>query len=461
MGIIVGNPNSDTKPWMATVGCRDWIETEWPPSFKDVPFAVHTDAKSGGRRIHIHEYPEREWWDNEDMGRLRQQMDVSAYVFGDSADDWAEQLFAVCVDARIGTLYLPQRPPVQARCMTVESLCDEDKGIINFTIRFVLETGEAMGLVPSKFKSPIHGKSQVSSTARNVADASRSSFEEGFTGNQNQMARTQAAATMRQVVQSVRRTLAQSRVEAVESTQINLDLQRISAMADEITDLHKSVPNVLTPKSYTKTQQAPGINILPAEGFGYLLTEIMNLLVTGTTSPADLRQALIPLTQLTVKAVFIRTQATRDYSTDEELHLASEIAALARRLALALTCSSVIRSSSNFMRDLVNMRDSLLLKLDNEAFLASSDDPTYVALRTLRSAISDFIANHASGGSTTKKYEFQALMPVAVYAANIYPSEPGTNGRDVEIVELNSIDHPMFPQKLTVSAYKAPSNHGV
>jgi hypothetical protein len=167
----------------------------------------------------------------------------------------------------------------------------------------------------------------------------------------------------------------------------------------------------------------------------------------------DLRQALIPLTQITPKKLYITTQATRDYSTHEELILAEQIAALTRRIALAITCVAVIKTSDEFLPEITRLRNTLLSRIDNEAFLASTDDPTYVALRKLRSSVSDYIANYASGGRSTKGYMFQSLMPVAAYAANIYPQEYEGVDRDIQIVKLNGIDHPMFPQISRVMAY--------
>lgn len=442
-------------PWMSSVGCRDWMKDEWCPMFKDVPFAVEMDVKSGGRRIHIHEYPSREWWDNEDMGRLRQMMDVTAFVFGDRCDEWAEILFAACTDASIGKLYLPDRPPVDARCLSVESTTNQDKGVIHFQLRFVLETGEPIGLVPSRLKSATQSRSLVDTTAQVATNASRALFETSFTGNQNQMARNQASDMMLKVVKQTRKTQAQARIAPTQATQINFNLQRMSDMAVEITDLQKSIPDVLTPQYYTKTQKKPDIIEVPQEGFGALLEENMNLLASGATSYEDLRQALLPMTTVHTKDLAISTQSVRDFSTTEELALAEDIAALTRRLSLALTCRAITRAGIQYLPDATKIRKTLLGRLDDEAFLASSDDPTFKALRMLKTAITDFIANFAAGGQTVKRYKFNSLMPVAVYAANIYPTESGDKDRDIQLVKLNDIDHPMFPQSSKIDAYLA------
>src|SRR4051812_10303366 len=99
MGLAVGsNPVPPSMqdlsgPWNSRPGCKDWslrspqgqLLYQWDASFKQIFFAVATDTYSGGRRIHVHEYPAREVWDNENMGILRQQYDVEGYVFGDDS----------------------------------------------------------------------------------------------------------------------------------------------------------------------------------------------------------------------------------------------------------------------------------------------------------------------------------------------------------------------------------------
>src|SRR5262245_24110669 len=115
------------NPWDSSMGCRDWVTDQWDAWFNNVPFFVASDARSGGRRIHVHEYPTKEEWDNEDLGRLRQQVDVQAYVVGDGSAQWAELLFAACTAPGWSTLYLPMRAPLRCYCMQVESTFQADQ----------------------------------------------------------------------------------------------------------------------------------------------------------------------------------------------------------------------------------------------------------------------------------------------------------------------------------------------
>ena len=57
-----------------------WRRNLQPASFRGVPFYVHIDAKAGGRRIVLHEFPEQDTPFAEDMGRRARRFRVTAYI---------------------------------------------------------------------------------------------------------------------------------------------------------------------------------------------------------------------------------------------------------------------------------------------------------------------------------------------------------------------------------------------
>jgi prophage DNA circulation protein len=65
---------------MATIA--PWRLKLRPASFKGVVFFVEVDAKAGGRRIALHEYPKRDIPYAEDMGRRAKRFAITAYVIG-------------------------------------------------------------------------------------------------------------------------------------------------------------------------------------------------------------------------------------------------------------------------------------------------------------------------------------------------------------------------------------------
>ena len=132
---------SGPQPWTSSVGCANWQDIQWAASFRNVPFCVESDSRTGGRRIQVHEFPSMETWVNEDLGRLRQQIDVNGFVFGDKSDEWAEILFAACTTkADSAELYLPMRVPLLCVCQSVKSAyAAEQMGRINFRLTFSVD----------------------------------------------------------------------------------------------------------------------------------------------------------------------------------------------------------------------------------------------------------------------------------------------------------------------------------
>lgn len=59
-----------------------WRMNLQPASYNGAGFFVDVDARSGGRRIALHEYPKRDDPYAEDMGRRARRFSITAYVIG-------------------------------------------------------------------------------------------------------------------------------------------------------------------------------------------------------------------------------------------------------------------------------------------------------------------------------------------------------------------------------------------
>jgi prophage DNA circulation protein len=134
--IPVPPPPFDTK----CAPVRDFIKTHFRASYAGIAFDMNRDAKVGGRRVQIHEYPDRDWWDNEDLGRATQTLSVDGFVDGPYVEARSERLIEACSDGGPHLLTLPFRRPHLARCLTCTSTSDAQKqGMIEFHMEFVLE----------------------------------------------------------------------------------------------------------------------------------------------------------------------------------------------------------------------------------------------------------------------------------------------------------------------------------
>jgi prophage DNA circulation protein len=476
-------------PWseQALRSCYpDWKDkaVQWDAKFNNVPFCVQTDSRSGGRRVHVHEFPSRENWANEDLGRLRQQVDVQGYVYGPEHDRWAEKLFNACTSPSISMLYLPMRVPLQARCLTVESTFNADQlGRIDFTMRFSLETGDPLGETRPGGQSQVQLEQKVMNGAQSLMSESRTVFESQFTGAQSSPGRREAGATMQRVATALRTAGKQARLTAVPATQLAFAAQTIDRNAVDLSASQRSETSRLTSTTYVKSQRPPKVpssaalagapagvslrtstdQVLGAqggkdEGFGGLLSKAMKYLTDNPPAPADLIQALYALTLLkSVALIKWRAPVVNAQSVIEELALSEAVAAYTRRLSIAQSALASIKVAPEYQPDITNVRKRMLKAIDAEiALLAATPhgDAALQAARLLRAAVVDHIAYWSQGGALTEIKASPLNKPITTAVADIYPDEdPSTSERDRQLIKLNGIRHPFFAPS-TLSALK-------
>lgn len=467
-------------PWIGTIGCTRWQQTQWKAMFNGIPFAVAADERSGGRRIHVHEFPAREIWINEDLGRLRQMVEVEAYVFGDRSDLWAEILFAACDSGVVGWLYLPMRVPYLARMIAISSRFSEEAlGRLDFTIRFVLEPMDPdLALVPTavgKWKSPTFLAQSVANAAREVTEQARYDFEVSFTGDQAATGRVQAAQMINLSAAALRKSYKQARVALLQASKVDFAIRRMQLLSVELADSQRTSSDTLSSTVLIRTQKIgrashlqavkAGLKIPPNplsglamrastdqvidaigkadEGFGGTFLNALTTLALGAPDPTDLVQALNVLiaTNTTALKTSVQTSAAASIATD--LELAATVGDFVRRAAIAAQALATIKVAPEDQAGAVKTRARLLNTIDTEiASLLNKQDMTD-AMRSLRRNIVDYSAFWSAGGAATKLIKSKTVLPLAVVAANNYPRNK-VEERDREMMKLNSVRHPLF-----------------
>jgi prophage DNA circulation protein len=78
-----------------------------PASFGGVQYHVEQQARSGGRRVVLHEYPKRDTPYAEDMGRAATHYQITGYLIGPSYDTTKRALMRVLDSAEGSTLIDP------------------------------------------------------------------------------------------------------------------------------------------------------------------------------------------------------------------------------------------------------------------------------------------------------------------------------------------------------------------
>lgn len=77
-------------------------------SFRGVTFSVEDDESTFGRRVQIHEYPNRDKPFTEDLGRATRRISINAYLIGNDYAEQRDRLIVAIETAGPGTLIHPQ-----------------------------------------------------------------------------------------------------------------------------------------------------------------------------------------------------------------------------------------------------------------------------------------------------------------------------------------------------------------
>lgn len=85
-----------------------WRDNLYDASFRGVPFSVESDEGSFGRRVQVHEYPNRDKPYTEDLGRATRRLTINAYLVGDDYAEQRDRLITAIETAGPGTLIHPQ-----------------------------------------------------------------------------------------------------------------------------------------------------------------------------------------------------------------------------------------------------------------------------------------------------------------------------------------------------------------
>lgn len=85
----------------------DWRDKLREASFRGVPFNVEDDEGEFGRRVQVHEYPNRDKPFTEDLGRATRRLTINAYLVGNDYFEQRDRLISAIETAGPGTLVHP------------------------------------------------------------------------------------------------------------------------------------------------------------------------------------------------------------------------------------------------------------------------------------------------------------------------------------------------------------------
>ena len=396
-----------------------------PGSFRGVPFETKETTASIGRRIKVHEYPQRDVPYVEDLGRKAREITFTAFVVGVDYIARMQKLIGALEQPGSGVLIHPWLGN-----MTVTP---KEASKVKFSDRLRTATIELTFVESGELKFPEVSKDtqkESSLIASLISNEAVKSFVEKFDlkGAQDFV---QAAVA--------------GQLDDIMSLDTVKDIGKLFGSADDIADLSSSALSMVT-----KDPAILGNQIVNSLGLGNAtgavvswrrvarqLSDLLNddslnavgseETVAGTTT-ARIQENNAALQDLVrqVTVANIVTATTLVGTDQDRVDVASEVQSIA-------------------YQDLTELRDVALSAIDSE-LLKTTDDDVYKAIEDGYSAVFSDLTTRAEKQAQLFDYTPPAILPALVIAYDRY----GDANRDLEIVERNKIAHEGFVPKRAI-----------
>lgn len=422
--------------------CRDWQATLARASFKGVPFEIRGETRATGRRVVSHEYPNREYWDNEDLGRAAQTIQVTGYVQGDSADTHAQLLMQRCSEPGPGMLILPARRPLQARILTCySSFIPDELGRIPFEMEFVVEAKGVGGIFSSVrlgglvTSAVADGNTAISALFNlNFNSIMRRFSPAQFVPGLAREASSLAIIAAADAIDTARRGVVIRRHD--EETKVVRRTRQIKKRAREFA-YQGEKPNRTDQKAFVRDQ------IDVSSDLAADLTAAIDGIASSASDPMDAGDVLTALVGF--EAPEIRN-GVDTLSVRAEKGLSSEVAALVRRAALLGQAKLLTRTTYESRRAAISVRAKIASAF--EAELATLDDPeTALAVEKVRNAAMQYITKSSIERPAVVTVDTGVSLPAVVIATSLYNDA----SQDAELMARNHAPHPLY-MPLTLEA---------
>lgn len=392
-----------------------------PASFRGVPFEVEGSDLEAGRRVQLHEYPQRDKPYVEDLGRATRALTINAFVVGADYVARANRVLAAIEEGGPGTLVHPWLGSMQVSVKDVLRVSfDRALGIARITFSFV-EAGELE--FPSAGSST---PSQSRLAASDLETAASASFVDTFevSGLQDFVA---ASADL-------------DIVNAFSVFGPSAALTGLSGYLSTATGALAEVRALVNSPS-----------LLAARVLSFLRLTDLAAVPQGW---ANMARSLV---RLVTSATLYTAPAVPAISTPSRLIAAQNTQAVQQLMRLGLLAQAVGASSLNggtmdtsrgvTYNDQVALRNAIVQALDQEALRTASDD-VYVALSAARARVWEDLTTRSRDSARLVDYSPTDTAPAVALAYDLYEDA----GRDDEIVQRNRLRRPGFvpPQPLKV-----------
>ncbi len=430
-----------------------WIDQFRPGSFRGVGFEIVSHDAEGGRRLALHEFPERDAAFAEDLGRRPRRFRVEAQVRGPDYHEKRDRLQRVLEEPGPGTLVHPFLGTAE---VVVESFTLREEvrrlALASFSIQFVEPAPEPR---PDRLAAP----GAAPSLAADEAQAEFQRLFEAYFSVEDAPAfvSEDAGSMLDGAARGIRNAL--DRLSAVNPFELTQAVRRLSAEAADF---------VRQPANLARTVIAT-VRSLPLVAAGLAPTDLNRLLPSPLGQPnrrpprpGAAQSALLAASRArpeALAAVQPQLRALGTFGRDlapvmgatpsrvQQRQNRRELALLVRRAAVTAAAEAAIAQSFASAEDALSLRDALARRLDAEAAAAAATeaDAVQAALSRLRAALVRDLSRRGASLARIVRLRVGGTRPAVAIAQSFY----GDDWRDVlarsdEIVQRNRIRHPGF-----------------
>lgn len=407
--------------------CVDWLSTLRPASWRGVHFWVEHDELTVGRRLVVHEFPNRDRPFVEDLGEKAVTFNVTAYVASDSAIAEKNSLLNACRQRGAGTLVLPTEGSQRARCKTARRTHEKDRlGYIAFSLEFV-EAGQ--GLAASAI--PMAERLVEAAAGTAVGAIALAFLQEFQTIRRADFVQADAAAVIQdwsEYMEVVRSHMTMSPAAKAALGRAIADYHRDAALIAH--DGRDTVDVRQTRLGLASLDQPSGEAVTRASA-------ILEQLRDGATSEVDAFEALEEA------SAYGRDDITwTAYGDSGRQQLANRRAMLGAYRRLALVHMGVVGARIEWAdrSQAVYARATVAELFDAELGTIAAGSQAYEALAQVRNGTAQALSQRIADMDPVVTVESSAVMPSLVWAWRLY----GDANQALDLATRNDINHPGF-----------------
>lgn len=385
-----------------------WRDQLQPASFRGAEFFVDSHETAFGRRVQLHEYPQRDKPFAEDMGRRARTVTISAYVLGQSYMAARDKLAAALEAQGPGMLvhpYLGEMTCSVTDCKLSESTAEGGKA--SFSITFV-ESGENVFTTAAESTT-----ATATAKADFAAQAVKSNFER------------------RHSVQGKPAFVAQASAgifgQALAGIQSAVGLVR--GAADKVAELQRDLD--------AQRRDLVDLIYAPASAAQALVGNIKALVRSVAQTPADSLSLARTLYRFgdDLPLIVPATASRKAQAVNQ-----AELLSLVRVTALAEGARAAARVEFDSYQSAIAARDELVDGLTELMEQDGTADEVFDALRGLRSAVVRDIAARGADLARLVSWTPAVTLPSLVLAQQLYADAT----REPELIARNGVRHPLF-----------------